>query len=466
MSRDVHIIGGGLAGLAAAMQVIDAGDCPIIHETRRKLGGRATSFDDPRSNTTLDNCQHVLMGCCTNLQDLYQRLGVLESIDWHDTLYWLGEDGTIDVMKPGLLPAPLHQFGSLRRMRLLDADSKSQIRRACWKLLRLGNAGRMHWQFNTFGDWLDQMEQTHHTRALFWEPIVTSACNLPCDRVAAVHAMQVLQEAFLPSVFAGSMGLPSIPLRDLYDPAGSIIKNAGGRIELGTSVRSISFDDQQVRGIVTNNGPIDASSVISTLPPDRLAKLIPQRWKERDCRLGALDQFEFSPILGVHLLIDASVIEYPHLVLPGRGIQWLFNKGCNEHGQQHLHAVVSAADAWMDLDEDAIVERVLDDISAAAPEMSQRTIIHARAVKEKRATFAATFEIEPLRPQAGPSSIGIEGGDAQGLYLAGDWCSTGWPATMEGAVRSGYLAARALTGQGGLVDELPSGRLARWLSGP
>ena len=465
MNRDVHIIGGGLAGLAAAMQIIDAGDRPIIHESRRKLGGRATSFDDPRSDTTLDNCQHVLMGCCTNLQDLYQRLGVLDTIDWHDTLYWLGKDGKVDVLKPGMLPAPLHHAGSLRRMKLLDADSKSEIRRASWKLLRLGHLGRMRWQFSSFRDWLDHAGQSERTRTLFWEPIVTSACNLPCDRVAAVHAMQVFQESFLPSSFAGHMGLPSIPLRELYDPAEEMIRNAGGRIELGTSVRSISFDDQQVRGIVTNDGPIEAALVISTVPPNRLSKLIPQRWKERDARLGALNQFEFSPILGVHLLFDSSVIEYPHLVLPGRSVQWLFNKGCNEDGQQHVHAVISAADAWMELDEDAIVDRVLDDLSGVAPHIRTRTIVHARSVKEKRATFAATAEIEPLRPSAGPSSLGVEGGDAQGLYLAGDWCATGWPATMEGAVRSGYLAVQAMTGHGGLVDELPPGRLARWLSG-
>jgi len=176
-----------------------------------------------------------------------------------------------------------------------------------------------------------------------------------------------------------------------------------------------------------------------------------------------LDEFDTSPILGVHLLLDAHAFDLPHLVLPGHEVHWFFNKGSNSQGQQHLHAVISAADAWMALDEDEIVDRVFAELCSAVPEAADRTIVNARSVKEKRATFAATADIESKRPTSGPSTIGIEGGDVQGLHLAGDWCATGWPATMEGAVRSGYLAAESVCGTGGLVGDLAPDRLAGWL---
>ena len=349
-------------------------------------------------------------------------------------------------------------------MQLLDRAEKGEVRKACWNLLRMGRSGRMEWRDRTFAEFLVSMNQSPRVCTHFWEPIIISACNLPPDRVAAIHAIQVFQDAFLPSRFAGMMGLPSVPLRDLYDPAEDIITAAGGRIETGCSVRSIAFDDEGVRGVITADGPIEAKYVLTTVSPDRLGKLIPDHARETDSRLAGLDVFQYSPILGVHLLIDSQVLDVPHLVLPGRRVQWIFNKGVDGQGQQHLHAVISAADEWMDLDEETIVERVLADLSAAAPSIHERTIITARSVKEKQATFAATPEIEPFRPMLAPSTIGIHGGDVQGLYLAGDWCATGWPATMEGAVRSGYIAAEAISGTRCLVEDLPPSWLASLLS--
>ena len=330
-------------------------------------------------------------------------------------------------------------------------------------MLRGGHRLRAKYAGKTFGQFLEATGQTDETIRLFWDTIIISACNLPSSSTAAVHGMQVFQEAFLPGRWAGTMGLSTVPLAELYDPAESIIAEVGGSIELGRSVRSITIGDDGVEGIVTNDGPRAASTVISTVPPDRLAKLVPERWVKRDARLAHLDAFETSPILGVHLLLDAKAFDHPHMVLPGHDVHWIFNKGCNEQGQQHLHAVISAADNWMELDEDAIVNRVLDDLHSALPSTADRTIVNARSVKEKRATFAATADIEPKRPASGPSTIGVGGGDAQGLFLAGDWCATGWPATMEGAVRSGYLAAEAVCGAGGLVDDLPPDRLASLL---
>ena len=144
-------------------------------------------------------------------------------------------------------------------------------------------------------------------------------------------------------------------------------------------------------------------------------------------------------------------------------MQWLFNKGIDEQSSQHLHAVISAADAWMELTEQEIVELVMADIHRALPKSIGIEPMQARSIKEKRATFAATPEIEKWRPGAVASYIGVGGGGIKNLFLAGDWCDTGWPATMEGAVRSGYAAASGITGKGGVVDDVPASFLARLL---
>ena len=179
------------------------------------------------------------------------------------------------------------------------------------------------------------------------------------------------------------------------------------------------------------------------------------------CFDGDITTCYYGPILGVHLKFDQPVMELPHLVLAGMDVHWLFNKGLDERGRQYVHAVISAADDWMALDQAEIVERVLRDLHRALPRAKGIEPVHTRSIKEKRATFAALPGVEALRPPAAPS---LAAGPAiENLFLAGDWCDTGWPATMEGAVRSGYAAAMAYTGEGNLVEDVPAAPLARML---
>lgn len=461
--RTVAIIGGGLAGLAAAVRLAEAGERPVVIETRRKLGGRATSFVDPRTGAVLDNCQHVLMGCCTNLLDFYQRIGVLDLVQWHRELYWANPPREPDRMRTGWLPAPAHYTGSFLRMRFLSREAKRAIARAMWRLIRIGIHGRVAWRHETFRAFLDRERQTPEAIERFWEPIVVSACNLSVDRVSAAAAMQVFQEGFLGSRFAGAMGLSSVPLWELYDPVEGVLAAKGGEIRLGVSARAIAYDGTRITGVVTEHDVVTASAVIAAVPPDRLSRLVSPTLRTADQRLRDLDAIAFSPILGVHLTFDQAILDLPHLVLPGRATQWLFNKGVDADGRQHLHAVMSCADAWMELDEQAIVDRVVSDIHASLPRTVGLRPTAWRAVKEKRATFAAVPGIERLRPAAAPGPSGLGAPGVRNLFLAGDWCDTGWPATMEGAVRSGYAAAAAFTGEGGVVPDLPIAPLSRLL---
>jgi len=454
-------MGGGLAGLAAALHAGGAGWRVTLLESRRRLGGRASSFDDADSGRALDNCQHVLMGCCTHLLHLYEVLGVQEAITWHDRTWWLRPDGDRDVLAASRLPAPLHYARSFSHMRGLSKGARRDIRRAMWRVLRLRPVPRG--SDATFGELLDAWNQRPEARTGFWDPIIVSALNVPADVVAAHHGVQVIRDGFLASAAAARMGVPSVPLRALYEPAEARLEALGGAVRLGTPATGIAIERRRAIGVQTREAFIRADAVVSALPWEKLDQLIDGEFRSHDTRLQGLHDLGHSPILGVHLVFDRPVLDVPHIVLPRHDVQWLFNRGRLDDGGQHLHAVISAADAWMDLSQDEIRDRVLADVRAACPEAGDAALMQCRAVKERRATFLATTAAERRRPAAAPSAIGTDGGDIEGLYLAGDWCATGWPATMEGAVRSGHAAAEALTGQGLDIAEAPAGWLFKLL---
>lgn len=464
MSDDVVVIGGGLSGLAAALRLGDAGYRPIVLESRRRLGGRASSFEDGVSGRVLDNCQHVLMGCCTNLLDFYARLGVEDAIDWHDTITWCRPDGGRDVVRATPLPAPLHLAGSFRRMKLLDRFSRRAVRRAMWRMLRIGTRGRQRYTGDTFQSILDDWRQPEQAVRLFWDPVIVSACNVPSNEVSAVHALQVFQDGFLAGRWHATMGVPRVPLADLYEPAGAAIEQVGGEIRLGWKATGIGVANRSVMGVETSREFVRAGSVVAALPWEQLDGILDPSLREIDQRLRGLAGLGHSPILGVHVLLDREVMTEPHVVMPGRETHWFFNKGIDAEGMQHIHAVISAADSWMDRGGDEIEAVVLEDLAHAYPHLADAEVLQVRPVKERRATFRATPQAESARPRAAPSPVGAGGGDLSGLYLAGDWVATGWPATMEGAVRSGYLAAEAISGVGGLVADAPAGALVRVLA--
>lgn len=450
---DAAIVGGGLAGLSAALRLSEEGARVVVLETRRKLGGRATSFTDPRTGETLDNCQHVAMGCCANYLDFCERVGVSGLLRWTDTLHFVEAGGRESVIRPGFFPAPAHTSGSFLRASFLTLDEKAAVARGMLAALR---ADRLAQRARTFGEWLASHRQPRGAVEKFWAPVVVSACNLDPDRVAASSALHVFQEGFLARADASRVALAAAPLVALYDPAERAILDRGGEIRLGSSATAVDE-----RGVTLADGRrIDAARVVLAVPAERVGSLVTDELRARDERFRAVEAVRHSPILGVHLTLDRAAMDPPHAVLVSRPTQWLFNKGAAPGVGQRLHAVVSAADSWVDLPEAEIVERVMDDVRACFPRASDARVVAARAVKEKRATFAATPGFESSRP--------AQTSDACSIVLAGDYTDTGWPATMEGAVRSGYLAAGAVLGKGrawGLASPGRPSWLARALGG-
>lgn len=432
----VLVVGGGIAGMSAALRLAERNIPVTLLETRKKLGGRATSFTDVRTGEVLDNCQHVVLGCCTNYLDLLGRLGVADRIAWHDEQYWVEEGGRTSVLRPGPTPTPVHFMWSILRAKFLSAIEVGALSVAIADILRVDRAQHQH---ETFGAYLSRLEQPESLVRRFWSPVIVSACNLDVDRVSAASALHVFQEGFLANRAAASIGVPSVPLVELYERAAALIESAGGRVLLGEGVASIDE-----RGAVTSEGVrYDArpGRIICAVPVERVNRIVDADVRRRDSRFGTLDSFTHSPILGVHVRFSAPVMHLPHAVLVDRPTQWLFRK---DREGRVLHAVISAADAWVPLSEEEIARRVVDDIQACFPIARATPVERVRAVKEKLATFAPLPGVDELRPCAtGPGST---------LVLAGDYTRTGWPATMEGATRSGYAAAAAVLGES--TDEL------------
>jgi zeta-carotene desaturase len=407
----VLIAGGGLAGLSAAAALGGAGFQVDLFETRPFLGGRAASY--PLGEETIDNCQHILLRCCVNLLDFYQRLGVRDRIVFHREFYFIEPGGRISVMRRGRLPAPFHMAGSFLRLKCLGRSDKLGIARAMWAIRR-ERLRRTDLDRISMLDWLLQKRQTPRAIDRFWRQTLVSAVNEDLDGMAAAHGFNVIWLGFLARADSYEMGVPSVPLSELYTEE-ALRRSGNVRIHFRSPVERIDAE-----GFVVGGERRTADSYICALPFERLEAV----------GLPA-PRFDHSPITGVHLWFDREVTTLPHATLLDRTVQWMFNK----EGGRYLLLVVSASRELTDLSRSDIVDMAIGDLRLYFPRVCEASLMKWQVIKEQRATFSAAPGTEAQRP--GPQSA------IPNLYLAGDWTRTGWPATMEGAVRSGYAAAEA-----------------------
>jgi zeta-carotene desaturase len=443
-SDDVLILGAGLAGLAAGVHLADQGVGVTLIETRKAHGGRAGSFEHRDAGLTLDNCQHVLMRCCGRLRSFLDRLAVGDQIDWHRTLHFADGDGRIETLIPAPLPAPLHFLPALWRWRSLTWRDRLPIMRAMHGLWRM--AGDEHRALNRlcFKTWLDQHNQTDRAVRRFWQPVIVGACNERLDRVSARYAAQVIRDAFLGARDAYQIGLPRLSLRKLYQPAVDAIRQKGGTVRFGEAVQRIECAAHNVDRVVTTADTYGPRSVISALPFERLTPLVDSTVAQRDRRFDQARRLEHSPIIGIHLFVTCPdgqpVFRLPYLALTESPLHWVFNKGMQTQRDgtpaQCLHGVISAAYDLVEQDQQTIRDLAIEQIERIVNRSIRAEVREALVVKERRATFAARAGVDHHRPEVvGPT---------ENLYLAGDWVATDWPATMEGAVRSGEAAADAV----------------------
>jgi hydroxysqualene dehydroxylase len=432
VARRVVVIGGGLAGMAAAVALESAGFAVTLIEARRALGGRATSFEDPQSGEELDNCQHVLLGCCTNLLDFYARIGVADRIRYERTVHFVDERGRrYDLTGFPGLPAPLHLGPSMLRLGALTWKERVSVSRAMLAMLRMGKAGRLALADIPFGQWLAEHHQPQRLIERFYDPILIGSLNEDPRRASAAYAIQVFQDAMLAHSNGYVIGLPNCPLAQLYE------RLPCRDVRLGTRVTELKFTGAQVSGVELLGGElIAADAVVLATNFHAVRRWIPDDLAAQDERFAHLDELETTPILGAHLWFDRPVMNENHVAFLKGPLQWLFKK---DSEGRCVHGVISAAREWLNIPREQALERFESQIRQTLPLAKLAKLTRGVTVIEKRATFAPLPGVDRLRPPQAPPAGGIEN-----LYLAGDYTQTGWPATMEGAVRSGYLAADAL----------------------
>ena len=471
--KSVIVIGGGLAGLAAGVALAESGWRVRLFEQRPFLGGRATSYVLP-GGEHVDNCQHVTLGCCTNLEDFYRRIGAAGKIKFFDRLLFLDPQGRRGVMQAGLLPAPFHLTGSFAAFAPLALLDKLSIARAMLDILRSkGKPPDLHENGGiSMLDWLRRRGQTKRAIERFWRVVLVSALDEELDRTDARFGVDVFWKAFLSNSTGYRMGVPAVPLADLYDGCKSEIDRRGGEVLLRAPARGLKIDNGALAGVRFDEGKEEtADAFVFAVPHTALAELLPESVKQTDPSLANLDKIKVAPITGVHFWFDRPVMTEPFLTLLDTTTQWIFNKTAlyaDSNGKekcapagQYLQMVISASYDLLQKPRQEIIDLCLAEVCAALPAARDAKLLKATVIKEAAATFSPEPGVDRWRPKQQTS--------VPRLFLAGDWTDTGWPATMEGAVRSGYLAAEALLRAAGTPrkflqpDLEPDGFIAMWL---
>lgn len=445
LNRDIEsvvVVGGGVAGLAAATALAGAGYRVELFERRAYPGGRASSYLHPALNEVVD-CQHVLLGCCTNLIHLFEESGVADKIRWYDELNFLEPGGRASRFTAASLPAPLHFTPSFLRAPMLNPQDKLAIARGLSAFLR----GIPADDTESLEQWLRRAGQTERALRHFWEPVVFCTLNDGFERCSTRAAAHVFRELFLKSPEGSRLGIPVVPLSELYGGASRRFESSGGKVHLRSAVDCIAPADDGRWSIGTQSQHFSFDAVVLALPSEHLQKLLPGLQQagttaDLERRIGRVVH---SPYTTIHLWFDRQISDLDHAALLDTTIQWVFHKsrirGYAQERGSYVELVIAASRAQLEMERAAILNSALEELKLFFPEVKTAKLVKSGILKEARATFSLVPGGEKERPTAETPWPGV--------FLAGDWTATGWPATMEGAARSGYRAAEAVAAAAG-----------------
>lgn len=439
-------MGAGVAGMSAACALAEAGFQVHLIERRGYLGGRASSYLHPGVNEIIDNCQHVLFGCCTNLVDFYRRIGAEKKIHWTSEMTMIELGGRRSVLGPSPLPAPLHGLPRMLTASAFSLQDKVSLARAFSAILRPDPKDSAT---ESLAEWLARHRQSKGAVERFWKLVIASALNADIEHIAVPYAAKVIRELFMNSAEAGRMGINAVPLSELYAGVEELLRSNGSTAHLNSNVERLAWDEEVCEWtVVTRAETIAADFIVLALPFEAMAKLLPQMPVARGAEALAsqIAHHEHWPICSAHLWFDREITELDHAVMLDREVHWLFNRSKLQPWRKtqgsYIEVEVSASRAYAARERNEAIALTLCELAEFFPAAKSAKLVKAALVKEVRATFGVPPGIDAFRPAAAQSPW-------PNSFLAGDWTATGWPSTMESAARSGHLAAEAVCAAAG-----------------
>jgi squalene-associated FAD-dependent desaturase len=434
---DVLIIGGGLSGMSAAVDLASRGLSVIILERHQHLGGRAYSFVDQKSGDEIDNGQHLMMGCYHETRWLLRTIG-------SERLATLQPNLHIDFRHPEhdpaslhcpAFPAPFHLLAGLLRFNTLSLVDRLRLLRVGLEILKHPESTEPSIALMTVDQWLSSLGQTEANKKYLWDIIAVGSLNGDPKEVSAVLFNRVLRAAFLGARENSSLLIPTVGLSRLFDePCSKYLQSKEGRVVRGCAVEALVHEGSRVKAVRCSDGVIrEARSFVSAVPWFAVSDLLPAK----EAASKAAGQMTASAILSINLWFDRPVMDEEFVALPDSRVQWVFNRSklhnsSNSFGH-YLALTVSDGGSLVDKEAQGLVEMAFEDLRRVFPRVGTAKIVHSIVQKERRATFSQRPDIERLRPSSITSM--------ENLFLAGDWTNTGYPATIEGAVMSGRKAA-------------------------
>ena len=435
----IVVVGGGFAGLSAAALLAERGQDVLVLDARPRLGGRATAFPDRETGEIVDNGQHVMFGCYRDTLAFLERVGASGNVRIQESLAipFLDVDGRRTLLTCPPLPPPLHLLGGVLGWKALALRDRLSALRLGPALLRARagtrDAGAAR---DTVAEWLRAHGQRPRLIEWLWEPLAVAALNQPIDEAAAEPFVRVLAEMFGPSRRASALVMPAKPLDDMYaTPARAFIESKGGAVRTDALVRLVT-NGARVTAVEVRGERIDADAVISSVPWHQLRTLFAEVPAPLSAIVDNANRLGSMPIVTVNLWYDRVVMEEPFVGLPGRSMQWVFDKRrVFGEAASHLSLVSSAAASLSPKSSAELIELAAREIAASLPGARTARLVRATVVREKHATFS----LSPGQPPRPPTVTPLKS-----FYLAGDWTDTGLPGTIESAVLSGHRAAEAV----------------------
>lgn len=420
------VIGGGLAGLAAAAAAVEHDWQVDLFERCPKLGGRAGSFVDHATGETVDFCQHVGMGCCTELLDFLRQTGAADCFERDKTLRFIASDGRRSDFSPSQwLPAPLHLLPGLRRLSFLSWRDRGRIARTLTKLVRLDESVA-----GDVGSWLRAEHQSPEAIERFWGVVLVSALSETVERASLSAARKVFRDGFWTLRGGSDLLLPKVPLVEIFhDRVGRWLRDRGVGVHCGVEVRDIQDDGRRAVSLLLADGSMFAFDACVLAVPWRQKLVDSGRWSAASAR-----NLKSAAITSVHFWFDRPITDLSHAAIVGKTSQWLFAKPWGEG--QYCQVVVSASHRLVHRTREEWLAVIRGELQELWPAACRAKLVHARVVTHPTAVFSVTPEASLDRPSAETS--------LENVFLAGDWTATGWPATMEGAIRSGRNAVASL----------------------